>query len=342
MPRRVKGDRTWKNRPAGAAELSKEVRTRVPLPANEQQRVEEFFETLHALVYYRLGLRELVKGRDMTSGKTVPTAAAEDAGRQLARFDAELMVCIEKLEGASFLRAQAHSIRQFRIAHEVRLLEAVLARRLADPADFERNFNTMFPTTTYHLSPDLENLRAAIDAPDVRQKLSGRRPAIREAAALAVSHLRGHTVRVRTIKEAQSVMSRVEAAAGIETPPLDTSAELEGHHRRRGGEAGRMGRLDFISDQQGSVVPCPRGLWAKCNDSWRACTPTTEAVGYHGGMQTKTVITRYLLLSEAAEIARTSVSTVRHWIATGKLRKHRPGRRVLIALEDLEAFLRGQ
>lgn len=227
MPRRAKGDPTWKNRPAGATELSKEARPRVPLPENEQQRVEEFFDTLHALVYYRLALRELAKGRDMTSGKPVPSDAVEDANRQLALFDAELMVCMGKLEGASFLKAQAHPIIQFQIARELRVLEAVLTDRLADPANFERNFATMFPTTTYHLPPDLARLRAAIDAPNVKEKLSGRSPAIREAAALAVSHLRGYPISVRTIKGHSALAKKVEAAAGIEPPPVRADAEWE-------------------------------------------------------------------------------------------------------------------
>jgi excisionase family DNA binding protein len=58
-------------------------------------------------------------------------------------------------------------------------------------------------------------------------------------------------------------------------------------------------------------------------------------------MQTKTVLPRYLLLPEAAELARASVSSVRYWIQCGKLKAHRPGRRVLIAADDLERFLAG-
>ena len=50
---------------------------------------------------------------------------------------------------------------------------------------------------------------------------------------------------------------------------------------------------------------------------------------------------KYLLLSEAAERARTSVSTVSYWIRIGKLPASRPGRRVLIAEADLECFLAG-
>ena len=48
---------------------------------------------------------------------------------------------------------------------------------------------------------------------------------------------------------------------------------------------------------------------------------------------------RYLTLPEAAEIARTSVETVRYWVWMRKLRAHKPGRRVLIKESDLLAFI---
>jgi excisionase family DNA binding protein len=47
----------------------------------------------------------------------------------------------------------------------------------------------------------------------------------------------------------------------------------------------------------------------------------------------------YLLLEEIAEETRTPLSTVRHWIATGKLPSVRPGRRRLVRRVDLDAFL---
>lgn len=47
----------------------------------------------------------------------------------------------------------------------------------------------------------------------------------------------------------------------------------------------------------------------------------------------------YLLIPEAATVARVSVHTVRTWIRTGKLRSSRPGRRRLILRSDLEHFL---
>ncbi|MET0794629.1 MAG: excisionase family DNA-binding protein [Polyangiaceae bacterium] len=47
----------------------------------------------------------------------------------------------------------------------------------------------------------------------------------------------------------------------------------------------------------------------------------------------------YLLLHEIAEETRTPLSTVRHWIATGKLPSVRPGRRRLVRRADLDAFL---
>jgi excisionase family DNA binding protein len=47
----------------------------------------------------------------------------------------------------------------------------------------------------------------------------------------------------------------------------------------------------------------------------------------------------YMLLTEIAEETRTPLSTVRHWIATGKLPSVRPGRRRLVRRADLDAFL---
>ncbi len=48
-----------------------------------------------------------------------------------------------------------------------------------------------------------------------------------------------------------------------------------------------------------------------------------------------------LLVDEVAARCRTSVSTVRFWIQTGKLRSVRPGRRRLVRRGDLERFLEG-
>ena len=47
----------------------------------------------------------------------------------------------------------------------------------------------------------------------------------------------------------------------------------------------------------------------------------------------------YLWLEEIAEETRTPLSTVRHWIAQGKLPSVRPGRRRLVKRADLEAFM---
>jgi excisionase family DNA binding protein len=47
----------------------------------------------------------------------------------------------------------------------------------------------------------------------------------------------------------------------------------------------------------------------------------------------------FLLLEEIAEETRTPLSTVRHWIAKGKLASVRPGRRRLVRRIDLDAFL---
>jgi excisionase family DNA binding protein len=46
-----------------------------------------------------------------------------------------------------------------------------------------------------------------------------------------------------------------------------------------------------------------------------------------------------LRLDEVAQIARVSVSTVRHWIKVGRLVSVRPGRRRLVRRAELERFL---
>ena len=48
---------------------------------------------------------------------------------------------------------------------------------------------------------------------------------------------------------------------------------------------------------------------------------------------------RYLLVDEAAHIARCAPSTIRYWIRVGRLPSTRPGRRRLIRRDDLESFL---
>ena len=50
----------------------------------------------------------------------------------------------------------------------------------------------------------------------------------------------------------------------------------------------------------------------------------------------------YLLADEVARKARTTVSTVRYWVKSGKLRGHRPGRRLLFHRSDVDAFLTGE
>jgi excisionase family DNA binding protein len=47
----------------------------------------------------------------------------------------------------------------------------------------------------------------------------------------------------------------------------------------------------------------------------------------------------YLLVPEVAKIARTSESTIRQWIADGRLKASRPGRHVLIKATDLDKLL---
>lgn len=47
----------------------------------------------------------------------------------------------------------------------------------------------------------------------------------------------------------------------------------------------------------------------------------------------------FLFLDEVAAEMRTSASSIRHWIATGRLRAYRPGRHLLISRADLDAFV---
>lgn len=46
-----------------------------------------------------------------------------------------------------------------------------------------------------------------------------------------------------------------------------------------------------------------------------------------------------LLLEEVAARCRTSISTVRHWISTGRLASTRPGRRRLVKRDDVDRLL---
>lgn len=48
---------------------------------------------------------------------------------------------------------------------------------------------------------------------------------------------------------------------------------------------------------------------------------------------------RYLLIDEAAQVARVSSATVRYWLAKKKLRSVKPGRRRMILEQDLLDFL---
>ena len=49
-----------------------------------------------------------------------------------------------------------------------------------------------------------------------------------------------------------------------------------------------------------------------------------------------------MTLDDVADYCRTSVATVRYWIAKGRLRSLRPGRRRLVRREDLLRFLDGE
>lgn len=46
-----------------------------------------------------------------------------------------------------------------------------------------------------------------------------------------------------------------------------------------------------------------------------------------------------LLLTEVARICRAPLSSVRHWVASGKLRSLRPARRRLVRKRDLDEFI---
>jgi excisionase family DNA binding protein len=46
-----------------------------------------------------------------------------------------------------------------------------------------------------------------------------------------------------------------------------------------------------------------------------------------------------LLLTEVAAYTRTTLNTVRYWVATGKLASVKPGRRRMVLRSDLEAFV---
>ena len=47
----------------------------------------------------------------------------------------------------------------------------------------------------------------------------------------------------------------------------------------------------------------------------------------------------FLLLDEVARECRAPVASVRYWIASGRLRSVRPGRRRLVSREDLDRFI---
>ncbi len=48
----------------------------------------------------------------------------------------------------------------------------------------------------------------------------------------------------------------------------------------------------------------------------------------------------FLLLPEVATYTRASLSTVRFWVATGKLKSVKFGRRRMVLVSDLDAFVR--
>lgn len=48
---------------------------------------------------------------------------------------------------------------------------------------------------------------------------------------------------------------------------------------------------------------------------------------------------RYLTLDEASATANTAVSTLRKWLADGRLTGYKPGRRLLVREDELVAFI---
>jgi excisionase family DNA binding protein len=48
---------------------------------------------------------------------------------------------------------------------------------------------------------------------------------------------------------------------------------------------------------------------------------------------------RFLTIEECAAVARVSVSSVRHWLRTGRLNSIRPARRRLVERVEFERFL---
>lgn len=50
---------------------------------------------------------------------------------------------------------------------------------------------------------------------------------------------------------------------------------------------------------------------------------------------------QYLLVTEVAELARTSVGTVRAWVRQGRLPSVKPGRHRLVRRVDFDAFMAG-
>ena len=53
------------------------------------------------------------------------------------------------------------------------------------------------------------------------------------------------------------------------------------------------------------------------------------------------MVNSLLFLDEVAQETRASISTVRHWVSTGKLPSVRPGRRRMVRRADLERFVEG-
>ncbi|MGC4088726.1 MAG: helix-turn-helix domain-containing protein [Polyangiaceae bacterium] len=56
-------------------------------------------------------------------------------------------------------------------------------------------------------------------------------------------------------------------------------------------------------------------------------------------METPVELERLYTLPEVAAYTRTSVSTVRYWLSTGKLQSIKPGRLRMVRLSALEQFL---
>ena len=83
---------------------------------------------------------------------------------------------------------------------------------------------------------------------------------------------------------------------------------------------------------------CVKGKSASNNNYYERPLDNARSRVYRCHMTTKQL---YLTLEQAAERCATSPHTIYEWIRKGKLRAYRPGKRILIRIEDLERLIRG-